>query len=482
MHISPSLVASYRGDAQSCARRHSSLTSRTHLSAVGLLLALAVGCDPKTPPTVTELSPADDATDVPLNVVVVATFDRAMETLTDGDFTLSLDGTDIAGVVLSDGASATFTPDEDLVASSLFTATVTTDARSSAGARLQDAVVWSFTTGNDVDTEAPTVSSVDPVDLAEDVAINTVVAVTFSEAMNPVTITDTSFTVTQADTSVAGVVVYGPGTTATFTPDDDLAGNSAFTATITTAVTDQQGVALSTLFTWTFTTGTTEALGPAPVGLGAAGDYVILAKSAISTVPPSVVTGDIALSPAAASFITGFTLVADATNVFSRSTQVVGKVFAADFAVPTPDTLTTAVGAMENAYGDAAGRTSPDFLELGTGAVGGLTLAPGLYTWTSSITIPTDVTISGGANDVWIFQTTGDLSIAAGQQVHLAGGALAKNIFWQVAGQTTFGAGSHFEGVLLCQTDVALQTGATLNGAILSQTQVALQQASVTGN
>jgi hypothetical protein len=135
---------------------------------------------------------------------------------------------------------------------------------------------------------------------------------------------------------------------------------------------------------------------------------------------------------------------------------------------------------METAYTDAAGRPTPDFLELGTGSIGGMTLVPGLYKWTSAVSVATDVTISGGANDVWIFQTTGNLSVAAAKTVILSGGAQAKNIFWQVAGQTTFGANSHFEGIVLCKTSITLQTGATMNGRALAQTQVALQQATIT--
>jgi hypothetical protein len=226
--------------------------------------------------------------------------------------------------------------------------------------------------------------------------------------------------------------------------------------------------------------------GPAPVSLGsagslaAAGSYVIMAKTGITNVSGSTVTGDVALSPAAASFITGFSLVADGTNVFSTSSSVVGKVYAASYAVPSPTNLTTAIGSMETAYTDAAGRTTPDFLELSTGNLGGLTLAPGLYKWTSSVTIPTDVTIAGGANDVWIFQTSGDLSIAAAKNVTLSGGAKAKNIFWQVAGHATLGATSHFEGVILSKTAVILQTSATMNGRVLAQTQVALDDNALT--
>ena len=226
--------------------------------------------------------------------------------------------------------------------------------------------------------------------------------------------------------------------------------------------------------------GAASANGPSPVGLGTAVNYAILAKTGISTVPPSLVTGNIAASPVASTYLTGFSMIADSTNAFWTSDQVIGKVFAADNAVPTPYQLTTAVGDMETAYTDAANRPTPDFLELGTGNIGGLTLAPGLYKWTSGITIPADVTIKGGKNDVWIFQTTGNLSMGSVRQVILSGGAQAKNIFWVVAGNVALGTGSHFEGILLCKTDVTLLTRATMNGRVLAQTAAILQKATVT--
>jgi hypothetical protein len=226
--------------------------------------------------------------------------------------------------------------------------------------------------------------------------------------------------------------------------------------------------------------------GPAEVSLGSATDlgasgaYAILATTGITNATGSTIHGDIGVSPAAASFITGFALVADATNVFSTSASVVGRIYAANYAVPTPAHLTSAISSTETAYTDAAGRTSPNFNELGAGAIGGLTLAPGLYKWTTSVTIPSDTTISGGANDVWIFQISGDLGIAAAKSVILAGGAQAKNIFWQVAGQATFGTTSHFEGVILSKTAITLNTGASLNGRALAQTLVALDNNAVT--
>ncbi len=219
-----------------------------------------------------------------------------------------------------------------------------------------------------------------------------------------------------------------------------------------------------------------------PVGLGTAGNYVILAKTGVTTTGTTAITGNIGISPAAASFITGFSLIADATNVFATSSLVTGKIYAANYATPTPTNLTTAIGDMETAYSDAAGRTpvpSGTFLNVGSGEIGGQTLVPGLYKWTTGVTISTDVTLSGGANDVWIFQIAGNLSEANGKKV-LIGSAQAKNIFWQVAGQVTIGTTADFKGVILCQTLIALNSGATLEGRALAQTAVTLDANAIT--
>jgi hypothetical protein len=217
---------------------------------------------------------------------------------------------------------------------------------------------------------------------------------------------------------------------------------------------------------------------PGGVGLGAAGNFAILAKSGISSVPPSVVTGDIGVSPAAATFISGFSLTVDATNEHSASAQVTGNVYASDYAEPTPTALTTAVSDMETAFTDAAGR-APDETELGAGDIGGLTLEAGVYKWGTGLLIPTNVTLTGSATDVWIFQVAQDLTMSSGALVLLEGGALAENIVWQVAGAVDLGTTSHLEGVVLTQTAVAAQTGASVNGRLLAQTAVTLDQATV---
>src|SRR3989338_6320384 len=140
------------------------------------------------------------------------------------------------------------------------------------------------------------------------------------------------------------------------------------------------------------------------VYLGTAGNYVILAKSGISTTGTTSITGNIGVSPIDSTAITGFGLIMDSSNEFATSSLVTGKVYAADYAPPTPTTMTTAVSDMETAYTDAAGRTLPDYNDLGAGDISGMTLAPGLYKWGTGVTINTGVTLDckGNANSVFI--------------------------------------------------------------------------------
>ncbi|MCF7676030.1 MAG: DUF3494 domain-containing protein [Akkermansiaceae bacterium] len=218
----------------------------------------------------------------------------------------------------------------------------------------------------------------------------------------------------------------------------------------------------------------------APVNLGTAANFVILAKSGISTVPPSAITGDIGVSPIDSTAITGFSLILDSSNQLSTSTQVTGKVYAPDYAVPTPANLTTAIGDMQTAYTDASGRTLPDFTELGAGEIGGRTLVPGLYKWSSDVLISSDVTLNGGPDDVWIFQISGKITQASSTKVFLSGGARANNIYWQAFGDVILGTAAHFEGIILTQTSISLTTGASINGRLLAQTAVTLDANVVT--
>lgn len=327
-------------------------------------------------------------------------------------------------------------------------------------------------------TADPTVTTIGPSSAATGVPRNASITATFSEAMDHSTINATTFTLHSGATAIPAVVTYA-GTTATLNPSATLAANTVFTATISTGALDLQGTALAVQKTWNFTTVASSPTGPAAVDLGTAGNYVILAKSGISTTGATTVLGDVGLSPAAGSFITGFALSAPPTT-FSTSALVTGHLFAANYGVPTPANLTAAVLAMQTAYTNAAGRTLPDFKELGAGNINGMTLVPGLYKWGTGVSIPATVTLSGGANDVWIFQVAQNLIVSNGAIVTLSGGAQAKNIFWQVAGAATLGTTSNFKGIILSKTLISMNTGSTLVGRALAQTAVTLNATTVT--
>lgn len=209
------------------------------------------------------------------------------------------------------------------------------------------------------------------------------------------------------------------------------------------------------------------------VNLGVAGDFVILSKTGVTDVYKSSIVGDVGTSP-----ITGAAILLECN-------EVTGTIYTVDAAGPLPcrvtnaSRLTTAVSNMQTAYTDAAGRSNPDFLNLGAGDIGGKTLTAGLYKFTSEVVIPTDITISGSSTDVWIFQIAGTLNMSSTVRITLEGGAQAKNIFWQTAGAVTLGTTSHFEGNILSQTGINLQTGASINGRMLAQTAVTLQMNSV---
>jgi hypothetical protein len=434
-----------------------------------------------SPPRVMSATPLDGAAGVPLDGVVSATFSKAMDpsTLTGSTFTLTSGAaaTPVQGTVTYASSTAVFLPSTQLDRDVSYTATITTGARSASGIGLVANHAWSFTTRGAAST-TPRVISSTPLDGATGVSLNGNASVTFSEVMDPATLTAGTFTLTSgaAAVPVQGMVTYA-NSTAVFTPVAQLAAGVSYTATITTGARSVLGVALAAKNAWSFTTVRALPMG-LPVHLGTAGTFVILSKSGISTVPASAVTGNIGVSPAAASSITGFALIADATNVFSTSSQVVGKVYAADYAPPTPSSLTTAVGDMEIAFTDASGR-APDVTELGAGDVGGMTLAPGVYKWGTGLLIPTDVTLSGSATDVWIFQIAQGLTMSSATKVLLTGGAVARNVFWQVGGAVALGTTAHIEGVVLTQTAATLGTGASIHGRLLAQTAVTLDGSTV---
>lgn len=428
--------------------------------------------------SVVSTNPDNNAIDISQTARVEFIFGSEMDPQTINNTTVILieGNTQVAGTVSYTNKTATFTPAEKLANSTIYTASVNSGAKSMLGESLAKDYITTFTTEGVIDNMAPEINSTNPIDNTAGIPRNQTISIIFSESMDSTTIDATTFTLFKGTSAVTGAVSYADNT-ATFTPEGNLESNMTYTAMVSTGAMDLYGNGLVADTSWNFTTsGTSSLLGA--VDLGGASNYVILAKTAINNSATSVIEGDLGLSPAATSYITGLSLT-DATG-YATSAQVTGKVFAADMADPTPITLTTAVNDMITAYNDAAGRPTPDFVELGSGNIGGMTLTSGLYKWTSTVTIPTEVTLTGGADDVWIFQIAGDLTQSSAINVVLSGGAQAKNVFWQVSGEATFGANSHFEGNILSMTGISFLTGASINGRALAQTAVILDANAVT--
>ena len=310
----------------------------------------------------------------------------------------------------------------------------------------------------------PTVTSVTPPNGSTLVCPNTaIITATFSKAMNPATINTTTFTLTGAGgTSVAGAVTYNTTTNiATFTPTVQLAASTTFTATITTGAADTFGIPLAANFPWTFTTSgvCVSPPPPPPVGgtaspLGTACNFGILgATPVVSSIGPTkVIGGDVGIWPAAS--ITGFP-PGTTTGAFHMGDAV----------------AMTAQGDLTTAYNNLAGTAGGQVL---TADIGGQTLAPGVYKTTSaqpSLGITGNLTLAGPATGVWIFQIVSTLTTAANNSnVILSGGALSKNVFWQVGSSATLGTTTTFAGSILAQASVTVNTGAVLNGRALART------------
>lgn len=441
-------------------------------------------------PVVTLTNPLDAEVGVATNHNLVASFSETMDaaTIDSSSFTLALaDATAVTGSASLDVASNTaiFLPDSVFMANTVYTATITTAAMSSDGVALASNYSWSFTSGLASDMTAPTVVSTDPLDTAIDFPLNRNIMVEFSETLAPSSVNSTSFTVTDGVTPVAGAVTFS-GTSATFNPTSDLAADTLYTATLTTAIADLATPAnqLASDYSWSFTTNAVAAQGPAPVNLRTAGNFVILTKTGTTNVHSSAITGNLGASPITAAAM---------DNVFC--TEITGTIYGSDAAYTGSGAITCFAGAsadntlvanavldMGTAYNDAAGRTLPNFTELHEGDISGQTLVPGLYKWSSGVLISTDVTLSGGANDVWIFQIAGDITQADASSIILAGGAQAKNIFWQVEGGTgvAIGTTAHFEGIILAEKAITVNTGASVNGRLFAHTAVTLDQNAVT--
>jgi len=421
-----------------------------------------------TRPLVASTFPGNGAPGVFTNTRLTATFNEAMAPATINGTTFTLTGpgtTTVTGAVTyAVGArTATFTPAAILADNTLFTATITTGATDLAGNALAANFIWTFTTGAGgaaLDNTAPTVTLTNPADNATGVATNSAVNATFSEAMNPSTISTATFTVTGPGvTPVAGTVTL-VGLIATFTPTSILADNTLFTATITTGATDLSvpGNALDNGVVpnpWTFTTGTGTGTAPGAVALGSAAGFGIMATSAITnTGAATIINGDVALDPGTSNGllpaqVNGTIHINDAVSALARADLLV----AYNSAKALPPGTTVTAGA-----------------DLGAINPGGV-LPPGTYTSGSTMLVSTPLVLDAGgnANAVWVFQIGSSLTTNTPLgNVSLLNGAQAKNVFWVPTASATIGVGTTFYGTIIAGVSATGQTGATINGRLLA--------------
>ncbi len=422
--------------------------------ASNFVWTFTTGANPCQPPTVISVTPPNGTSGVCPSSAVTATFSEAMNPASINATTFTLTGpgaTPVTGVVTYAVSTATFTPSSPLGVNTAYIATITTGAKDVFGNALVNNFVWGFKTGGAACP--PTVISVAPPNGSSGICPNTLVTATFSEAMKSSTINSTTFTLTGPGvTSVPGTVTYvASSDVATFTPTSPLVLDTVYTATITTGAQDLAGDPLASDFVWTFTTSITPCTSPVP--LGTACSFGILAATpVVSSVGPTDVTGDIGIWPSKS--ITGFP-----PGTFT-GTEHLGDAVAM-----------TAQGDLTTAYNFAAAAAGGAVLPAN---IGGETLAPGVYKTTSaqpSLGITGNLTLSGNANGVWIFQIVSTLTTAAGNShVILAGGAQSKNVFWQVGSSATLGTNTIFEGTIMAQASITLTTGAVLNGRALART------------
>ncbi len=272
-------------------------------------------------------------------------------------------------------------------------------------------------------------------------------------------------------TTTGASVAVGPTTQVSGTTANNFTNPVAFVVTAGDASTASYTVTVSV-----------SAAGPAPVGLGSAGNFVLFAGTGISSSPDSAITGDVGVGPSVThtAITTGFSLIPDGSGTFATASQVTGKVYAYDYTDPTPAYILSSSNDMIAAYNDAAGRPNP--IVFGSANLDGLTLAPGLYKSPVSLnlSVNTTLTLNGGPNDVWIIQVAGGVTTGANTQIVLTGGAVAKNVFWQIQSGLTVGATSTFNGIILTGTAVTVGADSSIIGRLLSQTAITMDHNAIT--
>ena len=412
-------------------------------------------------PMVVTTDPANNATNVFLNKIVAVNFNMAMNhsTINTSNFTLKQGTTAVAGTVSYIGTTAYFTPDTALAINTIYTAVITKGVKNLEGTPLTNDYTWTFTTGS---ITAPKVITTDPADNATSVALNKTITANFSVAMDPLTINANSFTLKNGTTIVPGVVTYS-GTTLSFNPTSALIAGTIYTATINTEAKNLAGVSLANNYAWEFNTNS--AIVGNTVNLGSAERFGILSGVGVSNNAgfSEIRNMDVGISPGVRSSITGF----------PPAIIVNGAIYASDDIAPLgiAAMLTQAKLDLTNAYLFAEGASYSAPITV-SGDQGGKTLVAGIYKSTSTLLVQSgDLTLSGSATDVWIFQVASAFTTigGAGGNIKLTGGALAKNVFWQTGSSATIGDYTSFEGNILALQSITMGSHSTAKGRMLAR-------------
>ena len=474
------------------------------------------------PPTVISTIPLAGATNVPANQTVSATFSVPMNPATINPTTFMLTGpgtTPVAGLVAyaAIANTLTFTPTANLIPNTLYTATITTGAQNLAGTGLANNYVWTFTTVAAV-VVPPQIVSTLPANAAINVPLTQAVSATFTEAMNPLTITNATFQLTQGGNAVAATLSYNALTfTATLTPTAALLPSTTYIATVTSGATDLAGDPLGNTGApnpWTFTTAATVVpppivLGPVISLFGAFGGGAGITNQGLlsainngaigTTGASSLITGfhddsvvtltgvdactytesplsAALVGPTAATPGTGLTTIFTAPGSSQPTTACPNEGTATTFATATQ-------GAMQAlaAYNTLQGL--PPGITLSNNELGNRTLAPGTYTTATFYDItagPLTLDAQGNTNAYWIFQIGSYLQVGtptASQSVILMNGAQASHVFWAVGnlpgavinyggGGTMVGTIISLPGITISSPGVAAVT--TINGRVIA--------------
>lgn len=422
-------------------------------------------------PMVASTDPENNTNNVVVNKLVSVNFNMPMKasTINTSTYTLKQGTTAVPGTVSYSGTTAVFTPAGLLAANTVYTATVSNAATNLDDTALIGDYVWQFTTGSIV---APNVTSTDPINNSTGVSLTKTITANFSMIMDPLTIDETTFTLTQGATIIAGTVSYA-GTTASFNPTNPLLEGTVYTATITTGANNAAGVPLANDYVWNFTTLVVNAPAPtAKLFFGIFGGNAGITNQGLNT---RINNGGIGTT-AASTLVTGFTdTAASPFEVYTvtplNNGLVDGGIFAA---APAPGNATKAQIALEglnasrDLYNSISPASQPGGSDQGSGELGALSLAPGVYKSASgSYNITNgdlELDAQGDANAVWIFQAESSLTVGsptASRSVKFKNGVGSPgNVYWYVGSTAVinYGGGGVMVGNIIAENGVTLSS------------------------